>query len=37
MRPRLSREWRLTLVLAGVAVALLVLLVIEVAQRYPLS
>jgi hypothetical protein len=37
MRPRLSREWRLTLVLAGVAVALLVLLVIEVVQRYPLS
>jgi hypothetical protein len=37
MKLKLSREWRLTLVLAGVAVALLVLLVMEVAQRYPLS
>jgi hypothetical protein len=37
MKLKVSREWRLTLILAAVVVALLVLLMIEVAQRYPLS
>jgi hypothetical protein len=37
MKLKVSREWRVTLVLAVVVVALLVLLLIEVAQRYPFS
>jgi hypothetical protein len=37
MRLKIPPDWRLTLILAVAAVVLAVLLMIEVAQRYPLS
>ena len=37
MKLKISPDWRLTLILLAVAVGLLALLVIEIAERYPLS
>jgi hypothetical protein len=34
MRLEMPQDWRLTLILAGVAVGLLAVLVIEAAERY---
>jgi hypothetical protein len=37
MRLKVPPDWRLTLILVGVALVLLALLVIELAEQYPLS
>jgi hypothetical protein len=37
MRFKIPPDWKLTLILVAVVVGLLALLIIEVAQRYPLN